>query len=46
MKQPKGKDHKREVPVAVLDIGSNSVRLVVFEGAKRNPVPLFNEKVL
>jgi len=46
VKQPKGKDHKREVPVAVLDIGSNSVRLVVFEGAKRNPVPLFNEKVL
>ena len=33
-------------PVAVVDIGSNSVRLVVFEGAKRNPVPLFNEKVL
>lgn len=33
-------------PVAVIDIGSNSVRLVVFEGAKRNPVPLFNEKAL
>jgi len=46
VKQPKGKDQKHQVPVAVLDIGSNSVRLVVFEGAKRNPVPLFNEKVL
>ena len=46
MKQPKGKDHRPQTPVAVLDIGSNSVRLVVFEGAKRNPVPLFNEKIL
>jgi len=33
-------------PVAIIDIGSNSVRLVVYEGAKRNPVPLYNEKVL
>ncbi len=33
-------------PVAVIDIGSNSVRLVVFDGAKRAPTPLFNEKVL
>ena len=30
----------------MIDIGSNSVRLVVYEAAKRNPVPLFNEKVL
>ena len=33
-------------PVAVVDIGSNSVRLVVYEGATRAPSPLFNEKVL
>lgn len=33
-------------PVAVIDIGSNSVRLVVYEGATRSPAPLFNEKVL
>ena len=33
-------------PVAVIDIGSNSVRLVVYEGATRSPTPLFNEKVL
>ena len=33
-------------PVAVVDIGSNSVRLVVYEGAVRAPTPLFNEKVL
>ena len=31
-------------PVAVIDIGSNSVRLIVYEAAKRSPVPLFNEK--
>ena len=30
----------------MIDIGSNSVRLVIFEQAKRNPIPLFNEKVL
>lgn len=33
-------------PVAVIDIGSNSVRLVVFEGVKLTPIPLFNEKSL
>jgi exopolyphosphatase/guanosine-5'-triphosphate,3'-diphosphate pyrophosphatase len=33
-------------PMAVVDIGSNSVRLVVYEGAVRSPVPIFNEKIL
>ena len=33
-------------PIGVIDIGSNSVRLVVYEGAVRAPTPLFNEKVL
>ena len=32
--------------VAVIDIGSNSVRLVVYEGLARSPTPIFNEKVL
>jgi exopolyphosphatase / guanosine-5'-triphosphate,3'-diphosphate pyrophosphatase len=32
--------------VAVIDIGSNSVRLVVYEGLTRCPSPLFNEKTL
>ena len=32
--------------VAVVDLGSNSVRLVVFEGACRNPVAIFNEKAV
>ncbi|GBQ82100.1 exopolyphosphatase [Acetobacter malorum DSM 14337] len=31
---------------AVVDLGSNSVRLVVFEGISRNPVPIFNEKAV
>ncbi|MEM7242945.1 MAG: Ppx/GppA family phosphatase [Pseudomonadota bacterium] len=30
----------------VIDIGSNSVRLVVFEGANRSPSYFYNEKVL
>jgi len=33
-------------PVAVIDIGSNSVRLVVFERASRSLLTAFNEKVL
>ena len=32
--------------VAVIDIGSNSVRLVIYEGLTRSPTPIFNEKVL
>ena len=30
----------------MIDIGSNSVRLVVYEGALRAPTPIFNEKIL
>jgi exopolyphosphatase/guanosine-5'-triphosphate,3'-diphosphate pyrophosphatase len=30
----------------VVDLGSNSVRLVVFEGLSRNPLPIFNEKAV
>lgn len=37
---------RRSGPVAVIDIGSNSVRLVIFTGAERNAQTLFNEKVL
>jgi exopolyphosphatase/guanosine-5'-triphosphate,3'-diphosphate pyrophosphatase len=33
-------------PVAVIDIGSNSVRLVVYEAVSRAPTPVFNEKAL
>jgi exopolyphosphatase/guanosine-5'-triphosphate,3'-diphosphate pyrophosphatase len=33
-------------PVAIIDIGSNSVRLVVYERLSRSATPLFNEKEL
>lgn len=33
-------------PVAVIDIGSNSVRLVVYDGQTRTPIPLHNEKAI
>ncbi|HEU0221471.1 MAG TPA: Ppx/GppA family phosphatase [Paracoccaceae bacterium] len=32
--------------IAVIDVGSNSVRLVVFDGIARSPAYFFNEKVL
>ncbi len=33
-------------PLAIVDIGSNSVRLVAYEGMSRAPTPIFNEKHL
>ncbi len=42
MKRPR----KRASSVAVIDIGSNSVRLVVYESMARSLVTLFNEKTL
>ena len=42
MKRPRN----RASSVAVIDIGSNSVRLVVYESMTRSLVPLFNEKTL
>lgn len=32
--------------IAIIDVGSNSVRLVVFDGMTRAPAPIFNEKVM
>ncbi len=40
-----GRLHDRH-PVSVIDIGSNSIRLVVYEGLVRSPTVLFNEKML
>jgi len=37
---------KERIPVAVVDIGSNSVRQVIYEGLTRAPAVLFNEKIL
>ncbi|MEM9782138.1 MAG: Ppx/GppA family phosphatase [Pseudomonadota bacterium] len=36
----------REGRIGVIDAGSNSVRLVIFEGGNRSPSVLFNEKVM
>ena len=33
-------------PVAIIDIGSNSVRLVIYERVSRSPTPLYNEKIM
>ena len=42
---PRGRLNGRS-SVAVIDIGSNSVRLVVYERLSRSPAALFNEKAL
>ncbi len=36
----------RSPPTAVVDIGSNSTRLVVYESSDRSPIAIFNEKLL
>ena len=33
-------------PVGIVDIGSNSIRLCVYDAASRVPVPMFNEKAV
>jgi exopolyphosphatase/guanosine-5'-triphosphate,3'-diphosphate pyrophosphatase len=35
----------KAAPIAVIDIGSNSVRLVAYEALSRSPTPIFNEKL-
>ena len=35
-----------EYRTAVVDIGSNSIRLVVYSGTRRNPAIIYNEKVM
>ncbi|WP_138469719.1 Ppx/GppA family phosphatase [Poseidonocella sp. HB161398] len=39
-------DVQRLSRVGVVDVGSNSVRLVIFDGVARSPAYFFNEKVL
>ena len=41
-----GSNPRHQAPVAVVDVGSNSVRLVVYESASRAPIPVFNERAL
>src|SRR3954447_8281591 len=45
---PEALAHGRMGPgrVGIIDVGSNSIRLVVYERASRAPLPVFNEKVL
>ena len=40
---PSSRDLSR---IGVIDVGSNSVRMVVFDGAARSPAYFFNEKVM
>lgn len=44
--EPKARARKRMPRTAIIDIGSNSIRLVVYEGPARLPATLFNEKVM
>ena len=43
---PERARHDGHRPFAVVDIGSNSVRLVVYDRLGRAPFPRFNEKSL
>ncbi len=43
---PDPTSHAHLARVGVVDVGSNSVRLVIFDGAARSPAYFFNEKVL
>lgn len=45
---PRASRRRLDLPrrFGVVDLGSNSVRLVVFEGLSRNPLPIFNEKAV
>ncbi len=38
-------ERSHEGRMGVIDIGSNSIRLVIYDAIKRAPLPLFNEKV-
>ena len=45
-REPRRISRKASKTVAVIDIGSNSVRLVVYQDKTRNLAPVFNEKTL
>lgn len=44
--EPHYRGKRRLERLGVVDVGSNSVRLVVFDGAARSPAYFFNEKIL
>ncbi len=39
-------EKKIKQPIAIIDIGSNSIRMMVYDGLFRSPAILFNERVL
>ncbi|MDQ2892401.1 MAG: Ppx/GppA family phosphatase [Pseudomonadota bacterium] len=43
---PRGEPGPADTRTAIIDIGSNSIRLVVYQGHPRLPAILFNEKVM
>ncbi|MBU8539090.1 Ppx/GppA family phosphatase [Falsiroseomonas tokyonensis] len=43
---PRNRIDSSPTRLGVVDLGSNSVRLVVFEGLSRNPLTIFNEKAV
>jgi exopolyphosphatase / guanosine-5'-triphosphate,3'-diphosphate pyrophosphatase len=45
-RKPSSKTQAVPGRIAIIDIGSNSVRLVVYQGSARLPATLFNEKVM
>lgn len=45
-RKPRVDAKRARKPVAVIDIGSNSVRLVVYDGQTRTPIPVHNEKAI
>lgn len=44
--EPSAEIHIEKGRVGIIDVGSNSIRLVVYERASRAPLPVFNEKIL
>ncbi len=42
---PTGEPIKHDGRIGIIDIGSNSIRLVIYDGIKRTPKALYNEKV-
>jgi exopolyphosphatase/guanosine-5'-triphosphate,3'-diphosphate pyrophosphatase len=45
-RKPKAESAASPPRTGIIDIGSNSIRLVVYQGPARLPAPLFNEKVM
>jgi exopolyphosphatase/guanosine-5'-triphosphate,3'-diphosphate pyrophosphatase len=45
-RKPRAESAPANPRVGIIDIGSNSIRLVVYQGAARLPAILFNEKVM